>query len=61
MIRHHLKDGRVLDDITGHVVRKEDAPLAYSLMEQMNSERARKRKFNDGENRVDERFSSSSL
>lgn len=57
MIRHHLKDGRVLDDITGHVVKKEDVPLAYSLMEQMNMERARKRKFNDGENRVDERFS----
>jgi len=57
MIRHHLKDGRVLDDITGHVVRKEDVPLAYQLMEQMNNERARKRKFNDGENRVDEMFS----
>ena len=57
MIRHHLKDGRVLMDITGHVVRKEDVPLAYDLMEQMNTERARKRKFNDGEKRVDEMFS----
>ncbi len=54
MIRHHLKDGTVLDDITGHVVKKEDVPLAYQLMEQMNIERARNRKFNDGENRVDE-------
>lgn len=56
MIRHHLKDGRVLDDITGHVVRKEDAPLAYLLIEQMNEERARKWKFNDGENRVEKVF-----
>lgn len=56
MIRHHLKDGTVLDDITGHVVRKEDVPLAYQLIEQMNEERARKRKFNDGENRVEKVF-----
>lgn len=61
MIRHHLKDGTVLDDITGHVVKKEDAPLAYLVMEQMNMERARKRKFNGGENRVDEMFSMGSM
>lgn len=61
MIRHHLKDGTVLTDIKGHVVKKEDVPLAYSLMQQMNSERARKRNFSDGEIRVDEEFSARSL
>ena len=43
MIRHHLKDGRVLEDITGHIVKKEDAPMAYSLIDHMNHERENKR------------------
>lgn len=43
MIRHHLKDGRVLEDITGHVVKKEDVPTAYSLIDHMNYERESKR------------------
>lgn len=46
MIRHHLKDGRALEDITGHVVKKEDVPMAYALIDRMNRER---------ENRVNER------
>lgn len=42
MIRHHLKDGTVLTDITGHVVKKEDAPIAYAIIDKMNIERERK-------------------
>lgn len=34
MITHILKDGTVLEDITGHVVKKEDTPLAYGVLEQ---------------------------
>lgn len=49
MIRHHLKDGTVLTDITGHVVRKEDVPIAYALIDRMNLEREReKRKHYEG-------------
>lgn len=43
MIRHHLRDGTVLTDITGHVVRKEDVPTAYALIDRMNNERERKK------------------
>lgn len=43
MIKHHLKDGSVLNDITGHVVKKEDAPIAYAIMEQMNHERQKRK------------------
>lgn len=36
MITHKLKDGTVLDDITGHKVSRKDVPEAYELMERMN-------------------------
>ena len=39
MIRHILKDGTVLEDITGHVVKEKDAPSVYALIDQMNGER----------------------
>lgn len=42
MVIHILKDGTVLEDITGHVVKKEDAPMAYALIDQMNDERKKK-------------------
>lgn len=49
MIRHHLRDGTVLTDITGHVVRKEDVPIAYALIDRMNNEReSEKRKHYEG-------------
>ena len=32
MVRHILKDGRVLTDITGHVVRGEDAKEVYAML-----------------------------
>lgn len=48
MIRHHLKDGKVLTDITGHVVKKEDVPMAYALIDCMNQERERGNKKDEG-------------
>ena len=42
MVIHILKDGTVLSDITGHVVKKEDVPMAYVVMEQMNEKRREK-------------------
>lgn len=32
MITHILKNGTVLHDITGHVVKKEENPLAYEIL-----------------------------
>lgn len=33
MIRHILKDGTVVKDITGHIVKKKDAPAVYTILE----------------------------
>ena len=41
MVTHILKDGTVLKDITGHVVKREDVPTVYSLIERMNAEKER--------------------
>jgi hypothetical protein len=49
MIRHHLKDGTVLEDITGHVVKKEDVPMAYALIDQINEERQKKARRKENE------------
>lgn len=35
MVKHILKDGTVLEDISGHVVKRKDAPVVYELMEQI--------------------------
>ncbi len=35
---HILKDGTVLNDITGHVVRIEDAEPLYQLIDSINRE-----------------------
>lgn len=43
MVRHILKDGVVLDDITGHVVKQEDAPVVYNLIYKVNEEMIRRR------------------
>lgn len=37
-VRHVLKDGRVLSDLRGHVVRYEEAVNAYKLMENINKQ-----------------------
>lgn len=36
MIKHILKNGKVLKDITNHVVKSEDAPQAYALLDKIN-------------------------
>lgn len=41
-VKHVLKDGTVLDDITGHVVRKDDVKGIYALIDEINQKRARK-------------------
>lgn len=41
-IKHILKDGTVLNDIRGHVVKMEDAKSIYSLMEKMNQKKEEK-------------------
>ena len=33
MITHILKNGTVLHDITGHVVKKEENPLVYEILD----------------------------
>lgn len=35
MITHILKNGTVLHDITGHVVKKEENPLVYQMIDRM--------------------------
>jgi hypothetical protein len=42
MVKHVLKDGTVLNDITGHVVKKEDVKGIYALIDEINQKRARK-------------------
>ena len=36
MIKHVLKDGTELHDITGHVVRRQDVKAVYALMDKIN-------------------------
>lgn len=47
-VTHVLRDGTVLDDISGKVVQIKDAKQAYILIE----------KISERENRVDERWGS---
>ena len=42
MVIHVLKNGQVVDDIKGHVVRREDFPSLYSLIDRLNDENRRK-------------------
>lgn len=32
MVKHVLKSGQVLTDITGHKVKQQDVPLAYEIL-----------------------------
>lgn len=43
-IKHILKDGTVLDDIQGHVVKMSDAKSIYNLMDCINDSRTYQRK-----------------
>lgn len=47
MVKHILKDGTVLNDITGHVVKIEDAKAIYLLMNKINEERRKKGEKNE--------------
>lgn len=38
-ITHHLKDGTVLSDIKGHIVKMKDATRAYDIMRGMKKEK----------------------
>ena len=38
MITHILKNGTVLEDITGHVIKQDDVPMVYQIIEQMERE-----------------------
>lgn len=35
MVKNILKDGTVLADMTGHVVKKENVPMVYQIIEQI--------------------------
>lgn len=39
MIIHILKNGDVLEDMTGYVVKEDACPLAYNVIDGMNYER----------------------
>lgn len=39
MITHILKDGTILDDISGHKVTREDAPTVYEILERLKKQR----------------------
>ena len=41
-IIHILKDGTVLDDITGHVVKMADAPEVYEILDRVKEQSERK-------------------
>lgn len=40
MIIHILKDGTRLEDVSGHIVRIQDAETVYKLMDSINNGRA---------------------
>lgn len=42
MIIHVLKDGTVLEDIKGHVVKQEEIKSAYDLIDSMNKRQEEK-------------------
>ena len=46
MVKHILRDGTVLKDITGYIVKKEDVPAAYALIEQLRKGRRKNGKAN---------------
>ena len=48
---HVLKDGSQVEDITGHVVKMEDAGTLYSLIREINrkSEQSQTRKLSGNE------------
>ena len=49
MVTHVLKDGTRLDDVTGHVVRFQDAEVVYNLMIEINRRRKDETKNNSND------------
>ena len=49
---HILKDGSVVKDITGHVVRMEDAGPLYQLIDKINREGSKKKTVHNQEVKV---------
>lgn len=49
MVKHFLKSGKQVDSIEGIVIKKEDFPGIYDLMDRMN-ERLAKEKAQGGDN-----------
>lgn len=47
MVIHILKDGSVVEDITGHVVRIEDARPLYDLIDSINRKGSKKKIHNE--------------
>ena len=43
MIVNILKDGTIKEDLTGHVVRYEDAPALYDMLERKTKDARNKR------------------
>ena len=39
MITHILKGGKILKDVSGHTVTKEDAPTVYEILEKLKKQR----------------------
>ena len=47
MVIHILSDGKIVKDITGHVVKVSDAQTVYTLIETINQKNMRKRGGNN--------------
>lgn len=41
IIKHVLKDGTVLDDISGYLIKKEDCPELYRVIEKIRREKGK--------------------
>lgn len=39
MIKHILRDGRMLKDITGHQISRKDNPRVYEILDKVNERR----------------------
>lgn len=52
MVKHILKNGTVLDDISGHIVKMEDAEAVYQIMDKLNEERMRKHDGRDNNGKM---------
>lgn len=47
MVKHVLKDGTTVNDITGHIVKMKDAKAVYNLIESINQSKMRKAQRNE--------------